>query len=148
MYSQLKILHKTVVENCRRCPPYSVTSACPTRTTCAPASTASPVTSAACPTPSLETTATRTTSPAPSLSTKRWLSRYGRHGFYHALMSLWRDLCVILYVCYAKNRNVQIRSIVCGLGCVTRALVRAWFTQPSPRIFLHFCRLKVLKHHG
>ena len=34
--------------------------------------------------------------------------------------------------------HVQICRKICGLGCVTRALVHAWFTQPSPRIFLHF----------
>ena len=34
---------------------------------------------------------------------------------------------------------IQICRKICGLGCVTRALVRPWFTQPSPRIFLHFC---------
>ena len=35
--------------------------------------------------------------------------------------------------------GIQICRKICGLGCVTRALVHAWFTQPSPRIFLHFC---------
>ena len=32
-----------------------------------------------------------------------------------------------------------------GLGCVTRALVRALFAQPSPRIFLHFWTKMVKK---
>ena len=34
---------------------------------------------------------------------------------------------------------VQMCSKICGLGCVNRALVHAWFTQPRPRIFRHFC---------
>ena len=34
---------------------------------------------------------------------------------------------------------IQIYRKICVLGCVTHALVRAWFTQPSPHIFLHFC---------
>ena len=34
---------------------------------------------------------------------------------------------------------VQICRKICGLGCVTRTLVHAWLTQPSPRIFLHIC---------
>ena len=38
-----------------------------------------------------------------------------------------------------KRRKVQMCRKICGLGCVTRALVNAWFTQPSPRIFWHFC---------
>ena len=29
---------------------------------------------------------------------------------------------------------IQICKIICGLGCVTRVLVRAWFMQPSPGI--------------
>ena len=35
--------------------------------------------------------------------------------------------------------NLQICRKIRGLGCVTRALVLAWFTQPSPRIFLLIC---------
>ena len=37
------------------------------------------------------------------------------------------------------NLQLQICRKICGLGCVTRALVPAVFTQPSPHIFLHFC---------
>ena len=37
--------------------------------------------------------------------------------------------------------RVQKCRKICGLGCVTRALVHSWFTQPSPRIFLHFCTI-------
>ena len=32
-------------------------------------------------------------------------------------------------------QRVQICRKICGLGCVTRALVRAWFTQPSPNVY-------------
>ena len=34
---------------------------------------------------------------------------------------------------------IQICRKIRGLGCVTRALVLSWFTQPRPRIFLHIC---------
>ena len=37
------------------------------------------------------------------------------------------------YIC------IQICRKICGLGCMTRALVHAWFMQPGPHIFLHFC---------
>ena len=39
----------------------------------------------------------------------------------------------------ASVSSLQICRKICGLGCVTRALVLAWFTQPSPCIFLHIC---------
>ena len=39
-----------------------------------------------------------------------------------------------------NTKVLQICRKICWLGCVTRALVHAWFTQPSPRIFLHFCK--------
>ena len=32
-------------------------------------------------------------------------------------------------------QRVQICRKICGLGCVTRALVHAWFTQPSPNVY-------------
>ena len=35
--------------------------------------------------------------------------------------------------------KIQICRKICGLGCVTRSVVHAWFTQPCPRILLHFC---------
>ena len=38
-----------------------------------------------------------------------------------------------------RAERVHICRKICGLGCVTPALVHAWFTQPGPRIFLHFC---------
>ena len=37
-------------------------------------------------------------------------------------------------------------NTICGQGYVTRALAPAQFTQPSPRIFLHFCKLNVNAH--
>ena len=55
---------------------------------------------------------------------------------------LWQ-LCVDVYCI------VQICKKICGLGCVTCSLVRAWFTQPSLHIFKHFCireRSEVSKH--
>ena len=39
---------------------------------------------------------------------------------------------------------VQICRKICVLGCVTHVLVCAWFTQPSPHIFLHFCTVTKL----
>ena len=35
----------------------------------------------------------------------------------------------------------DMQENISGLGCVTRALARARFTQPSPHIFLHLCRV-------
>ena len=42
---------------------------------------------------------------------------------------------------------VQICRKICGLGCVTRTLVRALVTKPSPCIFLHFCRWNKISIH-
>ena len=40
---------------------------------------------------------------------------------------------------FKRFLHIQICRKFRGLGCVTRALVLAWFTQPSPRIVLHIC---------
>ena len=42
---------------------------------------------------------------------------------------------------FVFNKSIYLQKCrkIHGLGCVTRDLVRAWFTQPSPHIFLHFC---------
>ena len=45
------------------------------------------------------------------------------------LISLWHNHLIRLQICRK----------ICGLVCVTRTLVHAWFTQPCPHIFLHFC---------
>ena len=37
------------------------------------------------------------------------------------------------------HKYLQMCGKIRGLGCVTRALAHARFTQPRPHIFLHFC---------
>ena len=50
--------------------------------------------------------------------------------------------------CVKRFTSFMYRYIcrkICGLGCVTRALERVRFTQPSPRIFLFFCSTELGK---
>ena len=42
---------------------------------------------------------------------------------------------------WQRTFNMQCRN-KCGLGCVNRMCARVRLTQPSPHIFLHFCRVE------
>ena len=71
------------------------------------------------------------------------LTRYGNKQVckWSSSLSVHQRVITHPFLSGQKNggKNVQMCRKICGLGCVTRALVHAWFTQPSPRIFLYFC---------
>ena len=46
------------------------------------------------------------------------------------------------FCCFLLTKYIPTCRKICGLVCATRALAHMRFTQPSPRIFLHFCSTK------
>ena len=63
-----------------------------------------------------------------------------------------KQFCFACTPLTVHQRTEQICRKRCGLGCVTCALARAQFTQPSPHIFLYLicterkANLHILKH--
>ena len=58
--------------------------------------------------------------------------------FLHSNQSIMRHHPFRYAVAYLRVQYLQICRKISGLGCVTGAMARTRFTQPSTHIFLHF----------